>query len=475
LRLGSRDIRIAKNWAAQAGSQLLTIPLSLVFVAVIARRLGPEEYGVYQLALSFPSLLAAAVPLGMNVYFSRDLAQRPREAREYASYGFALTLMSSIFVYVALQMVATGIGLPESSRLPIVVSGISAVVAANSLLSSAIFRAFERMQLDAFLGLGERILATGLGLTAAYIWGTSLALVSVLVVTSSFRFAGSCLLLRRQIGPFPLRFRWRESSSFIRDGWPFLLGGYGDTFYNYIGLTVLAKVSSPMEVGTYAAAWRSSGLLTVLAISFGNVTLPLLARNALRGKEHMRTIVTGALPLLLFTTGACASLAALLAVPVSRLVYGDRFTGTPLVLAILVFTLPSTFLKYFLGNVLMSINEQPYITKLLVAVSCAALVVNVMLGTTFGAVGVAVGLVACEYAVSLGLLLRVARAGAGQPLRIAAVSWLGGIGPGLIALNLPLPPTLQIGLACATLGLVGYMARGRVRRYLVLARSRAIT
>jgi O-antigen/teichoic acid export membrane protein len=473
MRLASSSVAIVRNWATQAGSQLIAIPLSLLFVAVVARRLGPEEYGLYQLALSFPGLLATAVPLGMNVYFSRDLAQHPEDAQKYAAYGFGLTLISSLSVYFVLQIVATGIGLPESSRLPILISGVSAVAAAASLLSSAIFRAFERMQLDALLGLSERILATALGLVAAYVWSTSLALVSVLVLTSVLRFVGSYVLVRRQIGRFSLQFNWHESSSFFRSGWPFLIAGYGDSLYNYIGPTILAKVSSPTEVGTYAAAWRSSSLLGVLAISFANVTLPVLARNALRGKEHMRVIVRGAVPLLLFSAGACASLAALLAVPISGLVYGDRFAGTGLVLAILVFMLPSSFVKYFLGNTLMSLNEQPYITRLLVVVACAGLLLNVILGSIFGAVGVALALLACEYGVSLGLLVRLAHVGAGVHLPTTAASWLGGIAPGLIALNLPLPLAVRIGLACVALVLAGYMARGHARRYLAPVRAGA--
>ncbi|MCA1644673.1 MAG: oligosaccharide flippase family protein [Chloroflexi bacterium] len=464
-----------KNWAAQAGSSLLSIPLSIVFVTVIARRLGPEEYGVYQLALSFPGLLVTAVPLGMNVYFSRDLAQHPEDARRYASHGFGLAFLTAIVVYLAIQGIATFMGFNESARLAISVSGLSATIASISLLSGAMFRAFERMQLDAYVSLAERTAAAGLGVVAAYIWGTSFALVCVLLVTGMARFACSQFLLRKQIGSFPLKIDVRQSWSYVRTGWPFLVAGYGDTFYNYIGPTILAKVSSTLEVGTYASAWRLILLLSVFAISFANVTLPLLARTALHGRERIRVLMQGALPILVFTTAAGASLVALLAGPISGLVYGARFTGTPAVVTLLVFMLPSTFVRFFTGNVLMSINEQTFITKLLLGVSVVSVGVNLGLSSVYGAIGAGAALLICDYLVTLGMLLRLAAVRAGANLSILGLAWLAGAAPGLAALSLPVPVFAQVAFACVTLGVLAFFGRGMALRHLAMTGVRMST
>src|SRR5689334_21621383 len=92
IRLASGAATVARNAFAQAGSQVLLMPINLGFVMLVARTIGPDGYGTFQLSQSFPALVGAAIPLGMNVFFSRDLAQHPEKARSYAQYGYGLIL-----------------------------------------------------------------------------------------------------------------------------------------------------------------------------------------------------------------------------------------------------------------------------------------------------------------------------------------------------------------------------------------------
>src|SRR5258708_6377816 len=156
-RFAPGAVVVARNALAQAGSQILLTPINLAFVALVARTLGPEGYGAFQLSQSFPALIGAAIPLGMNVYFSRDLAQRPQEARKYAAYGFGLVLLAGVLGYVGVQIAASAMGFSPQIRGLIIVSGLIAVASAAAALTGSFFRAFERLQLDAFLVAGERL------------------------------------------------------------------------------------------------------------------------------------------------------------------------------------------------------------------------------------------------------------------------------------------------------------------------------
>lgn len=473
-RLSPGAMKVARNTAAQAGTQVLLMPLSVIFVMFVARALGPEGYGIYQLALSFPALLATAVPLGMNIYFSRDIAQRPEEARRYASHGFSLVFFSGAIVYLLIEVTATSLGLPVEARLPIAVSGLAAVISAGTLLSSSFFRAFERLEIDASLTFGERLAAVALGLATLLIWKTPLALVCVLLATALGKLIASQVLLGRQIGSFPLRVEGKESLSFVREGWPFLIGGYCATFYDNIGLTVLAKVSSATEVGTYAAAWRLVALVNAVAIAFNNAALPLLARKALGGRASVKEILQAALPPLAFGAGATASFVALIAEPLSSFLYGHQFTGVPATLAILAYSVPSVFVKYFLGNTLMSLGEQPYITKILLGAACLSLPLNLLLGSLYGPNGAALALLVIEYSVSVGLLFRIAHIGAGRHLPLTLASWSLGALPGIVVSRLPITLAQQAVIVILALAVAGYLGRSQFRQCLALVAVRNV-
>jgi O-antigen/teichoic acid export membrane protein len=455
--------RVAKNTLAQAGTQILLIPLSFAFVMFAARRLGPEGYGLYQLALSFPTLFAAAVPLGMNVYFSRDLAQRPAEAAHYAGHGFALALLSSGVIYILMQSVAFGIAFTAEMRLLIAVSGLAVVFSTITTLTSSFFRAFERMELDAYLALAEKVAFFALGVAALWIWASPLALVVVFLATAIIKLGLSQSFLNRQIGKFRLCLD-STSVSFARIGLPFLIGSYCAIFYDNIGITVLAKVSSTEEMGTFAAGWRLVSFLNMVAIAFANATLPTLARNAAKGAPAVRSVLDRVLAPLAFSTALGVSLVALLAEPISAVVYGERFANVPSVLTLLVFSVPSVFVKYFLGNTLVSLDEQPYITRVLLLAAVIGLACNVLFDSMWGAIGAVVSLIVAEYTVTLGFLRKLAILGTSRYLVVTVKAWLAGMLPGVLLMIAPIPLLFKVALYVALVVAIVYLSKSSIKR-----------
>jgi O-antigen/teichoic acid export membrane protein len=455
--------RIIRNTLAQAGTQILLVPLSFVFVMFVARRLGPEGYGLYQLAISFPTLFATAAPLGMNVYFSRDLAQRPAEAARYAGHGFAVVLFSSGVIYILMQSVAFGIAFPPETRLLIAVSGLAVVLSTITTLTSSFFRAFERMELDAYLALVEKAVFFALGLAALWIWASPLALVVVFLATAMIKLGLSQFFLNKQIGPFRLRLD-KTSVSFVRIGLPFLIGSYCAVFYDNIGVTVLAKMSSPEETGTFAAGWRLVSFLNMVAIAFANATLATLARSAAKGAPAVRFVLDRVLAPLAFSTALGVSLVALLAKPIAAVVYGERFANVPTVLALLVFSVPSVFVKYFLGNTLVSLNEQPYITRVLLLAAGIGLACNLLLDSAWGALGAVASLIVAEYTVTLGLLRKLAILGTRRYPVVTGMAWLAGMLPGILLMLAPIPVLFKVALYSALVIVIIYLGRNSIKR-----------
>jgi len=467
-RIQPNALLVIRNTIAQAGTQILLVPLSLVFVMFVTRRLGAEGYGLYQLALSFPAIFAVAVPLGMNVYFSRDLARRPTDAARYAGHGFALVLLSGFIVYILAQTVAFGIAFTAEVRLLIAVSGLAIVLSTITTLTSSFFRAFEQMELDAYLAVAERLLFFVLGLASLWIWASPLALVTAFLITAIVKLGLAQVFLKKQIGAFRLRLD-NTSASFAGIGLPFLIGNFCIVFSDNIGITVLAKVSSLEEMGSFAAGWRLVMFFNMVAIAFANAMLATVARNAANGTPKVRSMLDRILGPLAFSTALGVSLVAMLATPISAFVYGERFANVPPVLALLAFSVPSVFVKYFLFNTLMSLDEQRHITRVLVLAASIGLVGNLVLDSAWGAMGAVVSLIGAEYAVTLGFLRRLTILGTSRYLVVTVMAWLGGMLPGVLLMLAPIPLLLKVVLYTAMVAAIVYLGRDSIKRILRLA------
>lgn len=465
-------LSVARNALAQAGSQILLTPINLGFVMLVARTLGPDGYGAFQLSQSFPALIGAAIPLGMNVYFSRDLAQKPGDARRYAEHGYGIVLVTGALAYVIIQLAALGMGFSDEIRTLIIFSGVVAVASAVATLTGSFLRAFERLQLDALLSAGERLGGIVVGLLTLVVWRSPLALVAALLIAAIARLAVSQVLIRRVIGPFGVRLVPSHSARFVRTGWPFLLAGYCTIFNDNIGLTVLGSVGTTTEVGTYAAAWRLVVFGTIVALAFSNATLPMLARAAIAPRERLQWILDTVLPGLACATAAGAAFLALFAAPLVALIYGERFGDVPEVLSTLLLALPALSVMYFSGNALMSVGEQPFITRLQIVVAVLGLGLNVALAKTFGPLGTAIAVLLVDHALAIGYVWRLRTMRGATRVRAVMLAWLGGLLPGVVALHLPLPLVGQLAIALGLFGLSLFAARKHIGEYVRSARAR---
>jgi O-antigen/teichoic acid export membrane protein len=118
----------------------------LVATVLVARMLGPEEFGRFTFALALTLLLSFLVMLGLPKLLVRELARRPDEAVVRIDSALLITLVAgsavSLLLFGLSRVLDTGAAL-------LVMAGVTLIADSATRVVMALFWAFERMKYEA--------------------------------------------------------------------------------------------------------------------------------------------------------------------------------------------------------------------------------------------------------------------------------------------------------------------------------------
>jgi len=281
------------------GASLMNMSVKIASVAilfllsiVLARGLGPAEFGIYAYTLAWAQLVAVVVQWGFPSALMRSMAitggeDTVRRRREILNSALAVVAMMSAAVFVAGGLWGWLVGSPR---------GGFAMLAAGLILIPLI--AFSASVAGALRGLGilvwaqvpDQIVRPGLSLLAicAMIWlGFSIPAPDVLLLqAAAAAIAGGIGLsmayraIGRGDGKNPLRPMYWGKQSF-----PFLLLA-GTQILNYqIGMIVLGHYMPDQDLGYYRVAVQVADGLNMLLYGISITIAPRIAE--LHGSDDL--------------------------------------------------------------------------------------------------------------------------------------------------------------------------------------------
>lgn len=268
----------ARMATASGLRQVLGTGVIAFTAAVVARTLGPRDYGLYSGGTAAYSLATAITDLGFSLVLIREMSQRPqdqshlmgRAIRAQLAWSFVLGL-----ALVALGLVAGGVrGLVMLSLAPaLAVSGL----AVSRGIFAVRFRATPLLVMD----LTITFLQCGTILCLALAHFPVVALAIAISAWACVSAVGSLILARRMV---PIgRATRTQVVRFFRQAIPFGVASVLSSLYFTIDLTLLGWLTSPRQLGLYAVAVR---LLTMIVTVPGFIMMAGLPGLTQMGKDR---------------------------------------------------------------------------------------------------------------------------------------------------------------------------------------------
>lgn len=318
--------------------------LSFLGFVLIARALGPLQYGGFTFALSLGSLLGFIPNMGVDPYYSREVPAGRAQARDLL--GTILVLKgvgSAVFLFLYLGIIyltatseagsggavfigiaLTLLAITQTWRTVLINSGRAGLAGLLEILPAALF-------LIATVTLVMRTPTV----TAAAL-GFLLGQVAVVVF-------GAVVVLRR-VGTRGLFRRAAPYLKVFRLSLPLMMIWLLTDLYFRIDITIMHYLRGDADTGLYGASYRLVDGVSSVAMVVCSVSLPRLSGARAVGVNRWREEWSQARRLLLLLVAPLAILLFAGAGPIVSFLYGSRFGGAAQSLRILG---PATVLLSF--------------------------------------------------------------------------------------------------------------------------------
>ncbi|MEM4913130.1 MAG: oligosaccharide flippase family protein, partial [Desulfurococcaceae archaeon] len=187
------ELRIASGTLVLSASQLVALLLGVAFSVVIARLLGPEDYGLVGVSLMYPTMIVSILDLGMgNVLIKFTSVSNPRrDLYAWSSIGLrsVLGFIGFTLTYALADVFAQLLARPYIADY---IRVLSVYVLALSVLNTLgqIFIGLGRFRIAGSINIAQYVAK---GVVAVYLvllgWG-----VFGVAVSYSFAYALLCAL-----------------------------------------------------------------------------------------------------------------------------------------------------------------------------------------------------------------------------------------------------------------------------------------
>ncbi len=267
---------VLRNTLILVGAQFLGIPLSIFINAVMGRELGPNDFGLVNLAMNLCGFAFMFVEWGHNGVLPREIAQDHRRSGVLLGSSIAWRIGSSIVASLCLALLSWW--LYPLSFLPIL--GLFALQALFLSVSAAYqdaARGFERTDVTAIGRIGSQLLGAAIVLPVL-LMGGGLMPVAIATAAASFLILPLITTRTHKIGVSKPSFDRREIAFLTRNGWAFLASSAAMTSLGFVDTISLSKLATPEVFGWNAAAQKLVGTLIVPSAALIASLYPTLSR-----------------------------------------------------------------------------------------------------------------------------------------------------------------------------------------------------
>jgi polysaccharide transporter, PST family len=378
------------NSAWLIADKLVRLGLGLVVWVWLARHFGPEAFGVWNYAMAFAALFAAAATLGLDGVVVRELVRDGADTG--ALLGTAMAMRLGAAFLAAAGTVLAVMWMRAGEWLPVLLVSLNA--AAFVLQSSQV--------LDFHFQARMKSRPSVLAANTAFLLTTASRL-GLLAVDAPIEWFGATLVLEAALAAALLARAYRADAArgatwrfdgalarrLLSESWPLLLSGLAVMAYMRLDQVMLASIAGDEAVGQFSAALRIAEVWYFIPMAVMTAAFPAMMKKRGDGHEayerYVQSLYDG-MAWLGFAVAVAVSLSAAWLVP---LLYGPAFSQAAAILSVQTWAGVAVAMSFVHGKWLLAEGLQRYGLVYTVAGACVNVALNLALIPRLGAIGAA--------------------------------------------------------------------------------------
>lgn len=397
------------NSAWLLASNLVVSITGLLVFTLIARVLGPVEYGYYAYVFSLAALFAVLGHMGLDGLVIRELVEAKDREQQATIMGTAGVLRIVGYAIGALLLLGAGLFLPgqtTTESLLFIAASLFVLLTPFPIIPETWLRAQSQARFGAIVRLSGAVMGAGATITLllagfGIVWVGVMQVATVLLVL--------CMMIPMYLwrGGMPiriLRFDRITAMSMLMESWHIFAGSILAVIYLKIDLVMLRWISGPEEVGIYSVAARLSEVPYILAATLVTTIFPRLIELHKAGgplyvdRLQMVFNVMAALALVIM------GIVALLGRPLISLAFGPEFAEAGPMLMVHMLAMPFIYMRLVFSRWMIMERFNVFSIYSQGAGALANVVLNIILIPAMGGIGAAIATVV-SYACASYLIL----------------------------------------------------------------------
>jgi len=333
--------------------------VSTLFILLLARHLGAENFGRYSSAMAFASLCVVFVDLGTNAILTREIARRPADRIRLAQSSHFLKVAASIGSWAILLTATFLLHFSPEQRFLTLCLGI--VVIGQTLMEyfSALLNGIEEMGWEAILKFACRAIALSFAFWALFAGEPLAVIAAAMALGAGVGYAAAVGIVRFRLGSFGFEIDSAFLKSLLRASLPLFGCVLFWILYDSQDVILLNYFRFPQrEIGWFSAAMKIIDVLRVYPVLMMGVFFPVLSRLHASDPEAFRRKQRR---LFVFMAGSLLALASVgyAGAPlVIRVLYKGDFMPAAGLLRLLMPALVGMGLTYVQMQLLITLNQE---------------------------------------------------------------------------------------------------------------------
>lgn len=305
--------------------------------AMVARYLGPEQYGIIAYLLAITAFFWGVTNLGADTIIVRELATRPTQSKDIFKTAIFIRLISGLFVYSSSVLIAY---FSEDDHYKVLLWAIAGITIIFQFVEVVDLR-YQSISKSKLTVLSKILAFTASSIVKILLIYLEYPLIAF-VIAIAFEYLMYALTLIYSMKYFKIKeksnFDYNIAKEIITESWPILISGIGTFIYWRSDQILVGHFLGKELLGIYASALSISQLPTnlpsIISISFAPYLAKLVNTNRNKFDQVIKKLF-----LYSFMASMALSIAiALTSYPLINTIYGVSYTQGSIALKIHVFS-----------------------------------------------------------------------------------------------------------------------------------------
>lgn len=355
---------IARNTAFQFIGKIVTTGLSLIVVAVLTRKMGVSQYGIYVSILAYVNLFVTFADLGVNVYILKRISIRDEDHTRLIAQSLSLRLVTLV-VMVALSLACMFV-LPYDriTRIGISIALVSLAAQGVNSLFVTILQSRLEMRYAVMAEIWGRVALLVATLAAIYSGKGVLWVVAAMVLSSVVNTILSYFAARRYES---IVLEWKVSAwnTILKESLPISVSAILGYLYFKIDTVLLSVLplqgglSNKVEVGIYGSAYKVLEILLLVPAIFLGSVFPILSDMLAKDdRKSVLSLVQRSVEIMALFGLPIALIVFMLAPQVIGFIAGSEFLDAVVPLRILSVALVVNYIAAVFTYTALTMNKQ---------------------------------------------------------------------------------------------------------------------